>query len=41
MYKYNNRLISLSGFQQLMGMRLRKDNRWRKKAHRQNQPESH
>ena len=32
MYRYSNGQISLSDFQQLMGMRLREDNRWVKKA---------
>lgn len=34
MYKYSNGQISLSDFQQPMGMRLREDNRWVKKAQR-------
>ena len=32
MYRYSNGQISLSDFQQPMGMRLREDNRWVKKA---------
>lgn len=32
MYRYGNRQISLSDFQQPMGMRLRANNRWVKKA---------
>ena len=32
MYRYSNGQISLSDFQQPMGMQLREDNRWVKKA---------
>ena len=32
MYRYSNGQISLSDFQQPMGMCLREDNRWVKKA---------
>ena len=32
MYRYSNGQISLSDFQQPMGMHLREDNRWVKKA---------
>lgn len=34
MYRYSNGQISLSDFQQPMGMHLREDNRWVKKAQR-------
>ena len=32
MYKYSNRQISLSDFRQPVGMHLKEDNRWGKKA---------
>lgn len=32
MYRYSNRQISLSDFKQPMGMKLKEDNRWVRKA---------